>query len=358
MSNLDLSDFKIIKISKKNGSFRMIYAPNSKVKKQLKRKIPTLVNYIDKYDTNQCIVGFRRNINCAASATQHIGYKCTIKMDLSTFFDTVTEEHLNYLSKSERSYIKNCLLDGVPRQGLPTSPSIANLAFIPVDDKIHSILHDIVLDFVYTRYADDIIISFNSSNPTNENLLRYAGIIIQHVTSAIDEAGFILNTRKTSVKLASAGNRIITGIAVNDSEIRMSRKTRRKIRAAIHQKNYNSANGLIEWGLCKAPNTKLITTLLKDTDFVITTDKHEISKNINISSLFIRQLKINEIYLYSVDLKTCVILNNDKNNMIINTIVGLNFKYSETILNAALHPNNINNAKRKYNDPTENVEHN
>ena len=350
MNNLNLSDFKIIKISKKNGSFRVIYVPNLKVKKKLKRRLPILLKYIDKYDTRQCIVGFRRNMNCAAAATQHIGYQCTIKMDLSSFFDTVTESHLDYLSKHERDYVKKCLLDGVPRQGLPTSPAVANLAFIPVDNKIYNILRDIVSDCIYTRYADDMIISFNSENNSNQDIIRIAKLIIQNVTSAIHKANFVLNTKKTSIKLASSGNRIITGIAVNDTEIRMSRKTRRKIRAALHQENYNSANGLTEWGSCKVPNTKLITTLLEDTDFVITTNKYEVSKNINVSSLFIRDLKINEIYLYSIKLETCIILNNDRTNMIINTAIGLNTKYSEIILNSALCLDNINAVKKRRND--------
>ena len=272
MSGLNAEDFKIIKISKNNGTFRIIYAPNSEMKRKLKKKVRNLSKMVDKYDISNSVVGFRTNVNCASSAMRHIGYACTIKMDLSNFFDTVNIEHLSYLGKMETKIVESCLIDGVPRQGLPSSPAISNLAFIPVDNNIRSVVDDVVADYEYTRYADDLILSFNTSDNSQIKLTRISKMLISAISSIILDNNFILNKKKTTVKMASSGNRIITGIAVNESRVMMSRKTRRKIRAANHQGNYNSSLGLNEWGSCKIPNTKLIKGLILGTDFILTTN--------------------------------------------------------------------------------------
>ena len=341
MSGLNAEDFKIIKISKNNGTFRIIYAPNSEMKRKLKKKVRNLSKMVDKYDVNNSVVGFRTNVNCASSAMRHIGYACTIKMDLSNFFDTVNIDHLGYLSKTEIKIVESCLIEGVPRQGLPTSPAISNLAFIPVDTNIRTIVDDIVADYEYTRYADDLILSFNIGDNTQTNLDRISKLLISEISSIILDKNFILNKRKTTVKMASSGNRIITGIAVNASRVMMSRKTRRKIRAANHQGNYNSSLGLNEWGSCKIPNTKLIRGLILGTDFILTTNSNEISKTISIDSRFIKNITIHEIYVYSRTFKAYAIILNNPNDMKIMSIGGVNVRGVTRILNNMFAPDNI-----------------
>lgn len=318
MIQLNPDDFNIIKISKNNGSFRLIYVPNEVVKTKLKRKILKLEKMINKYDDSKSVVGFRKDINCASAARQHIGYNCTIKMDLSNFFDTVHLDHFSFLTKLEKRYVEGCLIESIPRQGLPTSPSISNLAFIPVDQEICLALGDITSKFTYTRYADDLIISLNPMDISTPKL------IITEISRIIAKHNFIVNKRKTKTKYASSGNRLITGIAVNDTGIKMSRKTRRKIRAAEHQGNVKSMNGLIEWGSCKMPNHKIINTILSKSSFKYTDDRSEISRAVDISLLFIRPLELNELYVYSPEFKTYAILNNKSNNFSIAPIVGLN----------------------------------
>ena len=88
----DLS-YRDFLIPKKNGKPRRISAPS----KELLQYQHNLMKGLYKYHTKQESVlnckniqhGFIPNRNCVTAATQHIGYKHTIIMDLSDFFDSV-----------------------------------------------------------------------------------------------------------------------------------------------------------------------------------------------------------------------------------------------------------------------------
>jgi len=166
-------------------------------------------------------------------------------VDIKDFFDNVTAAHLSGLISDE--VIQKCFLDGSPRQGLPTSPVIADIAFAGVDKEIVSHLRDIEYSATYTRYADDLYVSFDDQ----DNLERIESVI----NAAVRNNGFRLNSRKRRLQFSSDGRRIITGIGVDESSIYASRKTKKKLRAAIHQRNLASARGLHEWALCKLPKS-------------------------------------------------------------------------------------------------------
>lgn len=55
--------------------------------------------------------------------------------------------------------ISLCFLHGGLPQGTPISPMITNIMMIPIDYKLFNSLHDEESTFVYTRYADDMLIS-------------------------------------------------------------------------------------------------------------------------------------------------------------------------------------------------------
>ena len=102
--------------------------------------------------------------------------------------------------------------------------------------------------FAFTIYADDIQISYNQKYLKKD--------IIDIVECSFLEYNFQINKRKTRTRVSDCGFRKILGINVGESEIRGTRKTMRKIRAANHQGNFHSKGGLIAWSNCKFP-TKL-----------------------------------------------------------------------------------------------------
>ena len=237
------SPFNLFYISKKNGKFRRIYSLYRKEKAQLRKLIPYLEKILLKHDVYKVNYAFIRNRNCVEHAMQHIGYKYTISMDLESFFESVNREHVSkYLNTN---VMDQCFISGAPQQGLPTSPLIANLAFLDCDKAILNSLEKYNIPSVYTRYADDLVVSFDNK--------KDIGKIIFMITNIVNKAGFKVNKSKTKIQSIKNGRIIITGVAIDNKGVHPTRKTLKKIRAAKHSGNNKSLSGLIEWSKCSLP---------------------------------------------------------------------------------------------------------
>jgi len=243
---------RFIKIPKKTrGEFRQICIPNAEEKNTFRSYLTMLNKKATQLCDSESVHGFMAQRSPVTNAKKHIGYRFTLKFDLSDFFDTVkpkqlegilTKEELEVLMPSGRAY-----------QGLPTSPIIANLAAKSVDTAVNKIIKKQKLECVYTRYADDLCFSFNAYD--------VVAVLKQKIPQIIGRCGFSLNKKKTWLQDSKFGNRHITGVMVNEDGISASRKTRRRLRAAEHQKNINQAQGLAEWCKMKTPNTEPKTTI-------------------------------------------------------------------------------------------------
>lgn len=237
-------EYRVARIPKGNGKFRYIYIASQKYSEQLRNLLPALESILDLTDTCQSNYAFQKNKNCALNAIQHLGYRYTLSMDLENFFDSITPSHVS--DKISFDLIQQCFIDGHPKQGLPTSPIISCIALIPVDNKIIDTLKKLHINAIYSRYADDLIFSFN--DPANEGKIRSV------VAQIVEKSGFKINTKKTTLQDAKNGRVIITGIAIDRRGIYATRRIKKKMRAALHQNNAASLAGLQEWSKCKLPS--------------------------------------------------------------------------------------------------------
>jgi len=233
--------YKEYLIPKKGGKFRKIVAPDAELKQALRAELPDLNKYFEKYSKmfgvrNQ-IHGFVHKRNVKSAAKEHIGYPHTIMMDISAFFDTVTREDIPYSLRKDIMFHK----EGYTPQGFPTSPVLANIAVVPIMSKIKRNLNQVIGkgQYAITIYADDIQVSIKTK--------EVIASVIDVVTKEFTDGGFSINKRKTRVRHAQYGYRRILGINVGDKVLQPTRKTLRKLRAAKHQKNSNSAGGLASW---------------------------------------------------------------------------------------------------------------
>jgi RNA-directed DNA polymerase len=244
MSSRTKKEYKVISLSKKNGRRRKIYCISEEYKAELRKLSPVLCDTLAKNAARSVNYGFRPGHNCTLHAYQHIGYKFTLSLDIENFFDSITPSHVKpYLSND---VIEICFIDGAPRQGLPTSPLISNIAFIECEQHIMDFCSMLSTSIKFTRYADDLVFSFNHKELAEKILIQVELILRQN--------GFTLNKSKSKLQSTKSGKRIITGVAVNET-INVTRRTKKKLRAAIHQKNLSSAKGLIEWSKLKFPKS-------------------------------------------------------------------------------------------------------
>ncbi len=246
---------KIIKIPKKSGGVRLVYVPTPSLKKDMKKHLDRFVRVSMMLDKHRVVHGFMPCRSPVTNAMPHIGFRYTLQFDLLNFFEHVTVAalvkvtHHGASSKEHRKLFhgisnwKEYFPDGSARQGLPCSPVLANIAFSPIDD---SIVKYCDKRAEYTRYADDLTFSFNE--------LEFRDNLLEKIPKLCIENGFPVNHNKTHFQSASQGRRIITGVGVDHNGVHPTRKTRRRLRAALHKKNDPQARGLAEWSKCKPPH--------------------------------------------------------------------------------------------------------
>ncbi len=237
---------KEIKISKRNGKFRTVVVPSAAQKRNQRELNPELqakAIFMDKHGVQH---GFTPCRSPVTNAKQHIGYEWTITFDIADCFD-----HVSWSKVSGALGTCNtgpCFHNDIARQGLPTSPALANIALVGLDKKICAMLYygEAYQIGVYTRYADDLTISTNNKGVVADSLHR--------VPVMAQQEGFSINPAKTEVQWSKRGRRIVTGVAVDDKGIYPTRKLKRRLRAARHQNNHNEAMGLEEWSKLKEPD--------------------------------------------------------------------------------------------------------
>lgn len=243
--------YRDFQIPKKNG-FRLISAPDPQLLAFQQAILPELNEALDllstEYGLSDVIHGFRYNHNCVTAARLHIGYEATLSMDISAFFNSVTREHFTGTGMNLPDQLFHA--EGYTAQGFATSPILANIAILPALKEIQEYLNTLNIDHVLTIYADDIQISTNI--PDVEFQIFF---IAKVITDILATHNFKINPHKTHIAYAKYGYRRILGINVGQNEIRMTRKIKRKIRAARHQSNGPSLGGLTTWSLNLLPKT-------------------------------------------------------------------------------------------------------
>lgn len=236
-------EYEILNIPKGNGKFRKIYKVSHERKLFLKTFIPELESILADVDSCKKNYAFEKGKNCALNAMQHIGRNYILSFDICDFFDNIHRHHLEGIIPD--NILNNCLIDGSPKQGLPTSPLIATIALIRCDSKIIKTLKKLNIDATYTRYADDLTFSFDIKSD--------AGEIETIIPQILEIFNLKINKQKTKLQNSKNGRMIVNGIAIDNKGLHPTRKTKKKIRAAIFQKNQKSLTGLIEWSQCKLP---------------------------------------------------------------------------------------------------------
>ncbi len=280
--------YRVFPIAKRNGSKRWICVPSEsllKIQKWVNKEILSSEFVLNKISYNS--TAYMRNKGHVFNANQHFGSNDTVKLDMTRFFESISERQVFHVFKKlgyksyvsfilarvctrviDQRYDKRAITDpkrwttskhykfsnsfenqvpfetqstssvhnssknqlakflGHLPQGAPTSPLLSNLVCINLDKNLAIIAEKRHLN--YTRYADDLVFSGDIENRTE------ASSLIRQVSKALREEGFKVNFQKT--KYCPRGTRqIITGICINDlDKIRIPKSYKDKIRQELH----------------------------------------------------------------------------------------------------------------------------
>lgn len=240
-------------IPKNSGGYREINAPDETLK-QLQYKLVELLMMF-KIPAHDCAYAYVEHRCCKDALVEHQrnNSKWFLKLDLKHFFNNCTPEFVtaqlqklnNIAAYPETNrYLFTCLNriaylnNGLP-QGTPISPMLTNLIMIPIDHALANFFHNRAeRNFVYTRYADDLLISSKYAFNYSE--------IITFINKTFEEfnAPFTINNDKTRYG-SSAGSNWNLGLMLNkDNNITLGHKQTQRTRAAINNflKDFTTPN--------------------------------------------------------------------------------------------------------------------
>jgi retron-type reverse transcriptase len=217
--------YDIFQIPKKSGGFRVIEAPNDRLKLiQLWIK----ENIIDKIRISSYAKGFKQNTCIYHNALPHTRKELVINIDLKDFFPSIEYRQVfrifNYLGYTvEVSHLLSKLCTNTKNvlpQGAPTSPAISNVVCLKLDKRLSELAKKWHAD--YTRYADDITIS------------GYKGLksVFHLIEDIIIDEGFDINFRKLRMQY-SFQKQEVTGLIVNN-KVSAPKKLIKELENAIY----------------------------------------------------------------------------------------------------------------------------
>lgn len=232
------------KIRKSNGKLRIISEPNPELKK-VQYKILTQLEQF--YIPNQFSHAFIKGRSIVTASLPHIGKTWIITVDIKNFFDSITRKQLKsltYVLDLSPTEVENFIKiigfedqDGIP-QGAPTSPIISDMIFNPIDFLLQYIPLDVKLpgitDFSYTRYADDLIFSFNYFPYMTK--LEILEIILPEIERRI--IPFMINRNKIYI-YHHTDSQTILGLTVNE-RITITKTLKNSLRGHLHTLGYNN----------------------------------------------------------------------------------------------------------------------
>jgi len=231
-------------IIKPNGKIRQTYTVKEPLFRIQKKILEEIINGVD---FPEYLQGSIKDPDLPRSydrdAQLHAGREVILKEDISGFFSSTRTELVHNVWKYFFNFPEDVASiltkfttykDFIP-EGAPTSPAIANLVFWNREPKLELELRE--KGFLYSRYVDDITVSFVTRVSKGE---------LQNVTTKIygminayglqpnrdkDENGFL----KKRVVRSKNKPMVVHGLNINSGRPTLPKKERYKIRAAVKE---------------------------------------------------------------------------------------------------------------------------
>jgi RNA-directed DNA polymerase len=236
-------------IKKKKGGFRRIVSPYKDLK-FMQSWIKE--NILDKVEASQQATGFIKGKSILNNAKSHENSSVILNLDLSNFFESITEKRVFGIFKS-LGYSKNLAIefakictaqmseekyDAIPQekqeyfqeiyqlkesvlvQGAPTSPALSNLVCRRLDLRLSKLSNKLGIN--YSRYADDITFSGNDNNLPSLDIIK----------KIINDEDFQINWNKVG-KYKKGQRQIVTGLLI-DGKVRVPKSFKKEIYRHLH----------------------------------------------------------------------------------------------------------------------------
>lgn len=231
-------DYKIFYTQHKNKKRRIITYSKSE-SSNLKKNHESIKYFIEENTIpSKFAYAYKKKTSIYKNAKVHMWNDFFIKLDIKSFFESINLNKLSEILEFElnkktnvskrftKELVSTCSLF---KRGLPigfiTSPILGNLYLKQFDSLFYGKLKEIKKNehlnrILYTRYADDLTISFKKDGYINQNSLNHIKEKIKDVAERLLKRYFlILNEEKTKlINLYNTNHVRITGISVTKSK--------------------------------------------------------------------------------------------------------------------------------------------
>lgn len=247
-------EYREFTIPKRAGGSRSISAPSDALKRMQRRILRRLLKGLRAHDAAH---GFERDRSIVTNARVHQGRDVVVRMDLVNFFPSTSSRRvrryfrrIGWNRPAAKILTTLCSHEGGLPQGAPTSPRLSNLVNYRFDARISGLVA--ALGGRYTRYADDLTVSFPAESKEEDWVIRSGPAMpflledhpskIRYVRSFIrrvarEEGYRVHGWKKTTVRRRHQ-RQTVTGLVVNE-KVNLPRETRRRLRAIAHRAEQN-----------------------------------------------------------------------------------------------------------------------
>lgn len=223
-------------IPKHSGGFRTISAPCDELK-AAQHAILVMMTRKLKYLPSNNAHGFTKKRNCKTALEVHQakGSRWFLKMDIKDFFPNTAVEKLDNALKTTYPFclltawtrsrlIQICTADKCLPQGAPTSPLLTNMVMGFVDKEINDYCKE--HGYVYTRYADDVLISSKYNFDKEEVVARVGGCVAAR--------GYELKLEKTRYGSFNGRNWNLGLMFNNQGQITVGHAKKHQVKVMLH----------------------------------------------------------------------------------------------------------------------------
>lgn len=280
------NEYEHYTVEKKSGGSRFISAPKEDLK-QLQRWINYYI--LRNLKPHPCCYSYHKNSSIYSCAMVHCSSQWLVKLDVENFFDMTSEGSVyeqfiligyspivsfalarictyqpTFLTKNHSKWVlykrknrelaysrHNIKYIGRLPQGAPTSPMLSNMVFFELDKIIFKLVQS--HGGLYTRYADDLFISFPKKDMNRSDISKIIGRVVDYLR----KKGYSLN--KTKIKVSPPGaKKIVLGLNVDKHIPHLSKEFKKSIDSHLYAlsefgpvaharfRGFNSVYGMLE----------------------------------------------------------------------------------------------------------------
>jgi retron-type reverse transcriptase len=216
---------------KRGGGVRVLFAPDANTK-GVQRRILALV--LNASRSHPAAYGYERGRGTVDHANVHAGQAVVIGIDIRDFFPSTdaawVREYfiaVGWDAKAAGVLTKLTTHDGSLPQGAPTSPKLSNLVNHLLDARLQALAK--AFGARYSRYADDITFSLAHDDQ------RLVKNLVNLTSSVLFDCGYQMHNKKKLFVRRKHQRQQICGLVVNNGPPRVSRETKRMLRAVEHR---------------------------------------------------------------------------------------------------------------------------